>query len=111
MNFNIQVMPYGELLNLSSAAQFYKEIQRIFEAGVSAILIDLKNVTLINSSDLMALIEAFRAVQSAGGKMFLCSMNEQTRILFELTGLDQVFDTFANLDEFNSTILSKQEVY
>lgn len=35
-------------------------------------------------------------------------MNEQTRILFELTGLDQVFDTFANLDEFNNTVLSKQ---
>lgn len=108
MNFNIQVIHYSELLILSSATHFYKEIQRIFEAGVNAILIDLKNVTLINSSDLMALIEAFRAVQSANGKLFLCSMNEQTRILFELTGLDQVFDTFANLDEFNNTVLSQQ---
>lgn len=110
MNFNIQVINYSELLILSSATQFYQEIQRIFEAGVNAILIDLKNVTLINSSDLMALIEAFRAVQNAEGKLFLCSMNEQTRILFELTGLDQVFDIFANLDEFNNTVLSKQGV-
>lgn len=110
MNFNIQVIHYSELLILSRATQFYKEIQRIFEAGVNIILIDLKNVTLINSSELMALIEAFRAVQSADGKLFLCSMNEQTRMLFELTGLDQVFDTFANLDEFNNTVLSKQVV-
>lgn len=70
MNFNIQVIHYSELLILSSATHFYKEIQRIFEAGVNAILIDLKNVTLINSSDLMALIEAFRAVQNADGKLF-----------------------------------------
>jgi hypothetical protein len=40
MNFNIQVMHYSELLILSSANHFYKEIQRIFEAGVNVILID-----------------------------------------------------------------------
>lgn len=110
MNVNIQVINYSELLDISSATQFYKEVQSIVEAGVNVILIDLKNVALITSSGLMVLIEAFRVVQRAGGKLFLCSMNEQTRILFELTGLDQVFDTFANLDEFNNTVRIKEEV-
>jgi len=33
-------------------------------------------------------------------------MNEQTRMLFELTGLRSDFDTL--LDEFNNTVLNKQ---
>ena len=104
MSFNIQVVQYPEVLDTNKAAQFYREIQNFIEAGVNIVLIDLKNVTLINSYGLMALVEAFRAVESAGGKLFLCSMNEQARILFELTGLDQVFDTFVNLEEFTATV-------
>jgi anti-sigma B factor antagonist len=75
---------------------------------VNIVLIDLENVTTITSQGLMALIEAFRAVNNAGGKLFICSINEQVRILFELTGLDEIFETFANLDEFKNTMLIKQ---
>lgn len=104
MSFNIQVVQYPEVLDTNKSAQFYREIQNFIEAGVNIVLIDLKNVTLINSHSLMALVAAFRAVESAGGKLFICSMNEQARILFELTGLDQVFDTFVNLEEFTETV-------
>lgn len=104
MNFNIQVVQYPEVLDTNRVAQFYREIQYFIEAGVNIVLIDLKNVTLITSYGLMALVEAFRTVESAGGKLFICSMNEQVRILFELTGLDQVFETFANLEEFTETV-------
>ncbi len=105
MSCNIQVVQYPEVLDISRVTQFYREVQHIVEAGVPIVLIDLKNVTLITSYGLMALIQAFRAVESAGGKFFICSMNEQARILFELTGLDQVFETFANLEEFNKTMV------
>ena len=104
MSFNIQVVQYPEVLDTNKATQFYREIQNFIEAGVNIILIDLKNVTLVTSYGLMALVKAFRAVESAGGKLFICSMNEQARILFELTGLDQVFNTFVNLEEFTKTV-------
>lgn len=105
MSFNIQVIQYPEVLDINRANQFYREIQQIVEAGVSIVLIDLKNVTLITSYGLMALVKAFRAVKGAGGEFFLCSMNEQVRISFELTGLDQVFETFTNIEEFNKTMV------
>lgn len=105
MSFNIQVIQYPEVLDINMANQFYREIQQTVEAGVSIILIDLKNVTLITSYGLIALVKAFRAVKDGGGKFFLCSMNEQVRISFELTGLDQVFETFANLEDFNKVMV------
>lgn len=105
MSFNVQVVQYPEVLDVSRANQFCIEIQHIVEAGVNIVLIDLKNVKLITSHGLIALVKAFKAVEGAGGRLFICSINEQVRILFELTGLDQVFETFANLEEFNKTII------
>jgi anti-anti-sigma factor len=70
-------------------------------------LLDFKNVTFISSSGLIALVVAFRLVRSGGEKVFICSMNEQVKMLFELTGVEQVFESFANLEEFNNTVLMK----
>lgn len=108
MRFNVQVVQYPEVLDINKSIQFYQEIHQLIENGVNIVLIDLENVTTITSQGLMALIEAFRAVNNAGGKLFICSINEQVRILFELTGLDEIFETFANLDEFKNTMLIKQ---
>ena len=106
MSCVIQVVQYPDSLDISRNTQFTREIEHLVEAGVNIVLLDLKNVTFITSSGLMVLVLAFKAVQRAGGKLFICSINEQVRILFELTGLDQVFETFANLEEFNKTVFS-----
>lgn len=107
MKFNVQVIPYPEVLDINRSAQFYQEIQYLLQTDVNIILLDFRNVTTITSHGLMALVEAFRTVKNADGKLFICSINEQVRILFELTGLDQIFESFANLDEFENSVLVK----
>lgn len=108
MRFHVQVVQYPEVLDINKSMQFCQEIHQLIENGVNIVLIDLKDVTTITSQGLMALVEAFRAVNNAGGKLFICSISEQVRILFELTGLDEIFETFVNLDEFKNTMLIKQ---
>jgi len=90
------------------ATQFHREIEDVVKAGANIVLLDLKNLTSITSSGLMVLVEAFKLIRYAGCNLFICSLNEQVRILFELTGLDLVFQVFASLDEFNSRMLLKK---
>ncbi len=108
MNVVFEVVQFPDVLDNIRAIQFQREIEELVKAGVKIILLDLKNVTFISSPGLMALVKAFRGVRDAGGKLFVCSVNEQVRILFELTGVDQVLKTFANLDEFNHMLLSQE---
>ena len=96
MNFIAQVVQFPNVLDSASATQFHREIEKLIEGGVNTVLIDLKEVACITSSGLLALVLALKTVRNAGRKLFICSMNEQARILFELTGLDQVFETFSN---------------
>jgi anti-anti-sigma regulatory factor len=44
-------------------------------------------------------------VRSAGGKLLICSINEQIKMLFELTDMDRVFEIFNNREELEQKIL------
>jgi anti-anti-sigma factor len=95
--------PSGSLDATQSQA-FRQEITGILEDGAKIVLVDLKNVTFMDSSGLGALVLAFKALRAANSKLVLCSINEQIRILFELTGMDKVFEIFVNQDEFKKSL-------
>lgn len=97
--------PSGSLDAAQSQA-FRQEIAEILEDGTKVVLVDLKNVTFMDSSGLGALVLAFKTLRAANSKLVLCSINEQIRILFELTGMDKVFEIFANEDEFKKSLVS-----
>jgi anti-anti-sigma regulatory factor len=45
-------------------------------------------------------------VRSAGAELFLCSLSDQVKIIFQLTKMDRVFKTLANRDEFEQKVAS-----
>lgn len=93
-----QIQPSG-ILDSTKAAQFREEVSKLVESGADIILIDLKEVTFIDSSGLGALVSALKTVRSAGGKLCICSINEQVRMLFELTSMDRVFEVYSSREE------------
>lgn len=97
------VQPSG-ILDGMKAGQFRQEISDIVENGADIVLIDFKDVTFMDSSGLGALVLALKTVRAAGGKLFICSINEQVKMLFELTSMDRVFEIFPNRDEFYNEV-------
>ncbi|MBW4678637.1 MAG: STAS domain-containing protein [Microcoleus vaginatus WJT46-NPBG5] len=108
MSLVIKAIHYPEKLDNKRIAQFHREIEAVVNAGANIILIDFKNVSFISSPGLIPLVSAFRKVKVAGCKFFVCSMNAQVRMLFELTGLNQVFETLTtNRDDLHKPVFSK----
>ncbi|MEG3862766.1 MULTISPECIES: STAS domain-containing protein [unclassified Microcoleus] len=99
------IQPSG-ILDGTKASQFRQEISDLVEAGADVVLIDFQDVTFMDSSGLGALVLALKTVRAAGSQLVVCSINEQIRILFELTSMDRVFEIFPTRDAFNSKILS-----
>ena len=95
------VQPDG-ILDGSKAGQFRQEIIKHVESNVDIVLIDFQHVTFMDSSGLGALVLALKTVRAAGGKLFICSVNEQIRMLFELTSMDRVFEIFSDREDFNN---------
>lgn len=104
MSQTIKHLQPSGILDSTKAGQFRDEVSALVQSGADAILIDLKDVTFIDSSGLGALVAALKTVRSAGGKLFICSINEQVRMLFELTSMDRVFEVFSSREEFEQKL-------
>lgn len=104
MNSTVKVVQPDGILDSVKGTQFREEINQLVESGAKIVLVDFQQVTFMDSSGLGALVLALKTVRAAGGKLFICSINEQVRMLFELTSMDRVFQIFANRDDFTNKI-------
>jgi anti-anti-sigma factor len=103
----VQVIHLSGVINSATSQDLRQRLTELVERGAKIVLVDFQDVTFMDSSGLGALVLAFKTLRSANSKLVLCSINEQVRILFELTSMDKVFEIFSNQDEFYQAVLSK----
>jgi len=106
MRQQVKVIKLSGMFNATTSQEFRQEITEILESGAKLVLVDFQDVTFMDSSGLGTLVLAFKTLRAANIKLVLCSINEQVRILFELTSMDKVFEIFPSQDVFNSVLLS-----
>lgn len=99
-NPTIRIIQPEGVLDGQNAPQVRQEINDCLEAGAQAILLDLKDVTFIDSSGLGSLVSSLKTINSTGSTLYLCSISDQVRMLFELTSMDRVFKIFADREAF-----------
>lgn len=98
------VRPSG-ILDGTKVYDLRQEVSKILKTNTDIVLVDLKDTIFMDSSGLGALVLSLKEVKTAGARLFLCSLNDQIKMLFELTSMDRVFDIFSNREEFEQKIL------
>jgi len=83
--------PEGIFDNVKST-QIRQQITELISQGVNIVLIDLKKVTFMDSSGLGALVLILKTLRASSGRLFLMSLNDQVKMLFELTNMGTLFD-------------------
>ncbi|HLP90936.1 MAG TPA: STAS domain-containing protein [Nostocaceae cyanobacterium] len=106
MSQQVKTITLNGNLNASTLEEFRHNINQVLDGGAKIVLVDCQNVTFMDSSGLGALVLAFKSLKEVNIRMVLCSINEQVRILFELTSMDNVFEIFPSQAEFNQVLLS-----
>lgn len=104
MNSVVQIIEPEGILDGTKTANFQQQIEKSIEVGVHTILIDFSNVTFMDSSGLGALVKVFKTLEAADVRLYLCSINEQIRMLFELTSMDKYFQILRDREEFNQQL-------
>lgn len=99
------VQPSG-ILDGTRAAQFRQEISELVENKADIVIIDFKDVTFMDSSGLGALVLSLKTVRAAKAKLLLCSINDQIKMLFELTNMDRVFEVYGSREELEQHIIN-----
>ncbi len=104
MSSEIKVIKPTGILDGIRGNQLRKDVGEAVDSGCTIVLIDLEDVNFMDSSGLSSLVAAQRIARTSQGKLYLCSINEQVKMVFELTRMDRVFETFANRNDFNTAI-------
>jgi len=92
------IRPIGRL-DLLAAPEVRQSVVQAIAAGSRRLVVDLAEVSFMDSSGLAALISGLKAARLAGGDLRIARPTDQTRFLFELTGLDRVMRLYPTVEE------------
>jgi anti-sigma B factor antagonist len=81
-------------LDAITAPQIKARLKELVAVGHRQLVVDLVDVSFIDSSGLSALVAGFKAAREVGGTLKLAGLNEQTRTAFQLSRLDRVFEFY-----------------
>jgi len=92
------VLPLKGEIDLHVSPVVTASLTAMIEKKPKRMVIDLSDVTYIDSAGLAALIQAMQKVEAYGGKFSLAGLQETVRSIFEISRLDQVFQIFPDTD-------------
>jgi anti-anti-sigma factor len=104
MNPNVKVIQLSGLLDGPKGTQLRHTVEEAIQAGTRIVLIDCTAVEFMDSSGLGALVMALKQMRASGGRLALCAINDQIKMLLKLTDMDSVFETFADRSAFDQSI-------
>ena len=81
-------------LDAVSAVEADKDFSSVIDAGHKNLLIDLDKLDYISSAGLRVLLVVAKRIQQDNGKVVLCSLSENVKEVFKISGFASIFSIF-----------------
>jgi anti-sigma B factor antagonist len=91
------IVARGEL-DVQSVADLRARLNEAIDAGNTKVVIDLAQVSFIDSLSLSALVAARRRIGD-DGRLAVVAVHEYVRLILQATGLEQVLDVFETRED------------
>ncbi len=93
------VVAVGGEVDIYTAPRFKGALLDLLDSGVRRLVVDLSDVTFIDSTALGVLIGGVRRANAAGGAMTIVVTSRPVKRALGITGLDRVFSLHATRDD------------
>ncbi len=97
------IRPEFNRLDSIVAPEFRRHVIELAIEKNTLVVLDLINVSFMDSSGLGAVISCYKSTQTSGG-VVLCNIHDDVKEVFTLTHMDRIFD----IDDDFDTCLQKQ---
>lgn len=87
------------VIDVAAAPELRQTLQEVQFGGAARVLVDLREVELIDSFGLGVLVGARKRASSRDGELAVLVTSDRLRHVFELTGLDASLRLVADADE------------
>ena len=82
-------------------------LKRVAEKELAYALVNLGGVQFVDSTGLATLVQGMKRCRQQNGDVYLCSLQQPVRIIFELTRFDMVFNIFDTQEDAIEACLVK----
>ena len=93
------VIAVGGEIDAATGQQLRTHLLEVIEERRAELVLDLREVTFLDSTALGILVGANKRARALGGQIRIVTDREMVRQLFKLTALDLVFAVLPTLDE------------
>ena len=93
---NVDVIKLPQRLVMANAPAVRKELLEMIANDQHHLVLDLGNVSFVDSSGLSVLVSALKAADRVSGSVVLLNLTDDVRALVELTRMHEVFQIFAD---------------
>jgi anti-sigma B factor antagonist len=89
----------GSLVGGDETVELRQAVAGFLERGYERLLIDMSNVTYLNSTAIGVLVSAHTSYSRRGWQVKLCGVNKNINNIFVITKLTLVFDVLESRDQ------------
>jgi anti-sigma B factor antagonist len=86
----VAVLKLDGRLNMVAAPRLKEAVDQVVEGGRSHVVVDMADVTFMDSSGLGALIAGLKKARQGNGDLRISGINDQVATVLRLTNLDRV---------------------
>lgn len=105
---NVDVVKLPQRLVMANAPAVRKELLEMIANDHHHLVLDLGDVSFVDSSGLSVLVSALKAADRVSGSVVLLNLTDDVRALVELTRMHEVFQIFADqqaaIDQLNQGV-------
>lgn len=83
-----------------------ESLNQLLADGVYYLLVDMEEITYINSGGLRCLVSAWRKARQQEGNLVLCGLNDRLNEIFTMVGFDKVFSIYPSRLEAKEALLA-----
>ena len=105
MNINIElngnivtITPTGEI-DLNNSPELRKALLETVKAHNKDMIINLSNVSYMDSSGLATLVEVFQHLSRSSKRLALASLSTAVRNIFSITRLEEIFHIYSSVSD------------
>lgn len=93
----VEVATEGKL-NMASAPELRRAVAEASAVGGALIVVNLADTEFMDSSGLGALVGCLKAAREAGGDLRIANVQDQVRMVLELTNMDRIFTPYPSVE-------------
>jgi len=95
---NVAVLSINGEVDMFSSPQARNAIMELVKKRVPKVIVELSEVSYMDSSGVATLIEGLQLCQKYNGLLVVAGLRDNVREVFELTRLDKIFQIFPDVE-------------